>query len=170
MCTQILFRAGGVDFVVLYCVVGRGNVFIPSDSLAVASIREATLVLRPSPSLCVSSLSLIQFLVGFGGFLCCGCGFGCSPIISALLSGAGSVLAAALDLRRAQAVGRAEAVCGRQPVGRSCGLGRFPCASFPIVQLHRAQSVGGTKLLPCVRAVSEVVFLFMLVRCFCLSI
>ena len=54
VCTQILFRAGGVDFVVLYCVVGRGNVFIPGDSLAVASIREATLVLRALPfSVCL---------------------------------------------------------------------------------------------------------------------
>jgi len=41
----------------------------------------------------VSPRSLIWFLVGFGDFLCCG---GC---------GAGSVLAVALDLHRAQAGG-----------------------------------------------------------------
>ena len=35
---SISFRGGGVDFVVVCCVEGRGKVFVPGDCLAVEAI------------------------------------------------------------------------------------------------------------------------------------
>ena len=69
-----------------------------------------------------------------------------------------------------QAAGGLEVVRGREQVGRSCGWGRFPCASLPTVLWCLAQAVGGAKLLRSAfrRAVGEVVLLFMLVKCLCL--